>query len=81
MYLQSNLLLGLLASISTANAAIPCGNGPPSLEVRSLAAINPMKRLKIREEREHVSVDTYVHVIADSEKLEDGYISVSLSAN
>ncbi|KAM0425849.1 hypothetical protein ACHAPT_008787 [Fusarium lateritium] len=74
MRIQSSVALGLWASAATATG-VPCGTSPSSHALRAVTENLRSRVLEIRGKREHVTVDTYVHVIGASEKEEDGYIT------
>lgn len=73
MQLKLSLTIGLLADCVAAISN--CGTSGPSEALRSVAS-QLQKRDDKPGARSHICVDTYVHVIAASEKVEEGYISV-----
>ncbi|KAF4988153.1 hypothetical protein FDECE_15169 [Fusarium decemcellulare] len=71
MRVQSSVAIGLWASSA---AAITCGTSPSTHALRAVSQ-NARRDLQIRGKRQQVTIDTYAHVVAESEKEEDGYIT------
>lgn len=79
MHIPSNVAIGLLASVATATSDNLCGTSPSSHELSAVFQNHRKGNLGVQGAWEHVSIDTYVHVIGASDKVEDGYITVSSS--
>lgn len=79
MHLVSTLALGLLASVPTATATVRCGTSPPSLGLRSISEQTQGQIKRALALREHISINTYVHVVGADDTVEEGYIGVSNS--
>ena len=77
MHIQWSVVAGLLAGTATATSADFCGTGPSSFALRDVVLNHPNADRAVRGAGCDISVDTFVHVIGASDKVEDGYITVS----
>ncbi|RGP74620.1 metalloprotease mep1 [Fusarium sporotrichioides] len=75
MYIQSTLALGILANAATA-ALTNCGTGGSGKALGDLSKELRNEPLAIRGQRKNVEIKTFVHIVAASEKEEDGYLTV-----
>jgi hypothetical protein len=75
MYIQSILSLGFLANAATA-ALTACGTNGSSQALKSLSKELRNEPLAGRGQRKTVEIKTFVHIVAASEKEEDGYLTV-----
>ncbi|KAF4966878.1 hypothetical protein FSARC_5491 [Fusarium sarcochroum] len=74
MHIQSTVAFGLWASAASASS-ISCGTSPSSHALRSISENLGKGDLETRGKRKQIKVNTYVHVIAASEKEADGYLT------
>ncbi|KAM0396516.1 hypothetical protein HYE67_002095 [Fusarium culmorum] len=74
MHIQSTLVLGLLANTATA-ALTSCGMKGSSKALQDLSKDLQSGPLAIRDQGKNIEVKTFVHIVAASEKEEDGYLT------
>ncbi|KFH48246.1 Extracellular metalloprotease-like protein [Hapsidospora chrysogenum ATCC 11550] len=75
MHIQWSVVAGLLAGTATATSADFCGTGPSSFALRDVVQNHPEAHRAVRGAGCDISVDTFVHVIGASDRVEDGYIT------
>ncbi|VUC22980.1 unnamed protein product [Clonostachys rosea] len=74
MYPAYTVVLGLLAPIASAEVHAFCGTSTSSTALDLVSKKLQSQAVIAGVAKELVTIDTYVHVLADSDKVEDGYI-------
>ena len=78
MQFKSLAFAGLLATASAAGDHMKCGTRPPSAEYKASLKESALKEKQMSyDTRATTTVPVYVHVLANSEDADDGYMSVS----
>lgn len=75
MHIRSTLTLGLLANTATA-VLTSCGTKGSSKALQDLSKDLQSEPLTVRDQGKNIEVKTFVHIVAASEKEEDGYLTV-----
>lgn len=78
MHLLNGLALGLLSATSAAVQS-RCGTSSPSLEFRSISENHLKQNKRAQDDRETITVKTYVHVLAADDTPAGGYYGVGSS--
>ncbi|KAF4970771.1 hypothetical protein FZEAL_9974 [Fusarium zealandicum] len=73
MHIRSSAILGLWATAATATSL--CGTSSSTHALRAVYQNLDKRDLDIRGGKKHVTIDTYFHVIAASDKEKDGYLT------
>ena len=78
MQFKSLVFAGLLAAASAAGDHMKCGTKSPSAEYKASLKESALKEKQMSlDTRATTNVPVYVHVLAKSEEVDDGYMSVS----